>query len=88
MSNIENKIKQREALENLYGNFVEPHINWLIEVKPQPLASNFVEPYIKQLIEVNSQPLPGNPVALPCFCSTSGWLLVTLLYCRWMRWRS
>lgn len=64
---IENKIKQREALENLYGNFVEPHIN--------------------RLIEVNSQPLANNPVALPCFCFTSVWLLVTLLYCRWMRWR-
>jgi hypothetical protein len=60
------KIKQREALENAYGNFVEPYIN--------------------QAIAVNMQSLPTT-VAVPGFYCASGWLLLTILYCVWMRWR-
>jgi hypothetical protein len=58
---LNNKFKDREALENAYSNFVEPSVN--------------------QLIEVNAQSLPCTSVAVPCFCSASVWLLVTLLYC-------
>jgi hypothetical protein len=47
--------------------------------------TNFVEPYVNQLIEVNSQPLPTTPVAFPCFCCASVWLLLTLLYCLWAK---
>lgn len=62
-----NRIKQREALENAYGNFVEPHVN--------------------QFIEINAQSLPIIPVAFPGLCCASGWLLLTVLYCVWMRWQ-
>lgn len=65
MLNIQNKFKQRAALENAYTNFVEPYVN--------------------QLIEVNPQSLPTTPVAFPCFCCASGWLLLTLLYCLWTK---
>jgi hypothetical protein len=37
MDTQQEKVKQREALENAYGNFVEPHINHLIEVNTQSL---------------------------------------------------
>ncbi len=47
--------------------------------------TNFVEPYVNQLIEVNPQSLPTTPVAFPCFCTASVWLLVTLLYCLWVK---
>lgn len=33
MNEVQDKFKQREALENAYSNFVEPHVNRLIEVK-------------------------------------------------------
>jgi hypothetical protein len=33
------KIKDREALENAHGNFVEPYIHQLIEVKAQSLPT-------------------------------------------------
>jgi len=48
--------------------------------------TNFVEPYVNQLIEVNPQSLPATPVAFPCFCCASGWLLLTLLYCLWAKY--
>ena len=67
MDNQQNKIKQREALENAYGNFVEPYVN--------------------QVIAVNAQSLPNIPAAFPGFCCASGWLLLTILYCVWMRWQ-
>jgi len=67
MNPQQEKIKQREPLENAYDNFVQPHIN--------------------QLIEVNAQSLPTIPVTPSCFYCASGWLLLTLLYCVWMRWR-
>jgi membrane protein YqaA with SNARE-associated domain len=59
------KLKQREALENAHGNFVEPHIN--------------------QLITVNTQLLPTMPIAPHGFCIVSGWLVLTLIYCVWVR---
>lgn len=50
--------------------------------------SNFVEPYVNQFMEVNTQSLPAVPVAsYSGLCCTSGWLLLTLLYCMWMRWQ-
>lgn len=67
MNDQQDRIKQREALENAHDNFVQPHIN--------------------QLIEVNAQSLPTIPVAFPGFCCVSGWLVLTLLYCFWMRRR-
>lgn len=33
------KIKQRQALENAYGNLVEPYVKQVIEVPPQTLAT-------------------------------------------------
>lgn len=67
MDTQQDKLKQREALENAYGNFVEPYIN--------------------QVIAVNAHSLPNIPVAFPGFCCASGWLLLTMLYCVWMRSR-
>lgn len=67
MDNQQEKLKQREALENAYGNFVEPHINQLIEVKAQSFTTV--------------------PVTFSGFCCTSGWLILTLFYCAWMRRR-
>lgn len=67
MDNQQEKVKQREALENAYSNFVEPHIN--------------------QFIKVNAQPLPTIPVVHSGFYCASVWLLLTLFYCLWMRWR-
>jgi hypothetical protein len=67
MDTQQDKLKQREALENAYGNFVEPYIN--------------------QLMEVNTQSLPIIPVAFSGFCCASGWLVLTLLYCAWIRSR-
>ena len=61
------KIKQREALENAYDNFVQPYLN--------------------QLTEVNAQSVPDIYVAFPGFCCVSGWLVLTLLYCFWLRGR-
>jgi hypothetical protein len=50
--------------------------------------TNWVEPYVNQFIEVNTQSLPTVPVtSYSELCCTSGWLLLTLLYCLWMRWR-
>jgi hypothetical protein len=69
MNDQEDRIKQREALENAYDNFVEPYVNQFI-------------------IEVNAQPSPSIDVTLPGFCCVSGWLVLTLLYCFWMRYRS
>jgi hypothetical protein len=69
MNDQEDRIKQREALENAYDNFVEPYVNQFI-------------------IEVNTQPSPSIDVTLPGFCVVSGWLVLTLLYCVWMRYRS
>ncbi|MEA5467275.1 hypothetical protein [Spirulina sp. 06S082] len=40
MDSQQDKIKQREALENAYTNFVEPHVNQSIAIDPQPIASN------------------------------------------------
>ena len=34
-----NKIKQRESLENAYGNLVEPYVKQVIEVPPPALAT-------------------------------------------------
>ncbi|OCR02474.1 hypothetical protein BCD67_00875 [Oscillatoriales cyanobacterium USR001] len=67
MNDQQEKIKQREALENVYGNFVEPYVN--------------------QLIEINAQSLPTTHIAFSGFCCASGWLVLTLLYCAWMRSR-
>lgn len=65
MDTQQEKIKQREALENAYDNFVQPHID--------------------RLIEVNAQSLPDIDVAFPGFCCVSGWLLLVVFYCFWMR---
>jgi len=69
MNDQEDRIKQREALENAYDNLVEPYVNQFI-------------------IEVNAQPSPSIDVTLPGFCVVSGWLVLTLLYYFWMRYRS
>ena len=39
------RIKQREALENAHGNFVEPHINQIIAVNPNSLPNIYSTPY-------------------------------------------
>lgn len=65
--NVQDKVKQREALENAYENFVEPHVNQLIEVK------------------VESPMVPVTPPT--CFWYVSGWLLLTVVYCLWVRWK-
>lgn len=65
MDTQQDKIKQREALENAFDNFVQPYVN--------------------HLIQVNVQPLPNSDVVFPGFCCASGWLVLTLLYCFWMR---
>ncbi len=67
MNTQEDRIKQREALEDAHGNFVEPYIN--------------------QLTEVNAQSLPNIDVVLPGFCCVSGWLVLVIFYCFWMRSR-
>jgi hypothetical protein len=36
MATQEDRIKQREALEDAFDNFVQPHIDRLIEVNAQP----------------------------------------------------
>ena len=66
MIDVQVKIKQRQALENAYGNLVEPYVKQVMEVPPQTLATA--------------------PVAFPCFCTASVWLLLTFLYYVWMRW--
>ena len=43
--NHADKLKQREALENAHGNFVEPHINQIIAVNPNPLLNISITPY-------------------------------------------
>lgn len=61
MNELQQKLKEREALENAYGNFVEPHINQWIALSTQTITT------------------PPNPhIGLYC---TSGWLLLTLIYC-------
>ena len=42
--NYRDKIKQREALENAHGNFVEPHINQFIAVNSQSLTTIPINP--------------------------------------------
>ncbi|TAG86566.1 MAG: hypothetical protein EAZ09_02945 [Oscillatoriales cyanobacterium] len=39
MATQEDRIKQREALEDAHGNFVEPYINQLTEVNAQSLPN-------------------------------------------------
>jgi len=39
MNDQQDKLKQREALENIYGNFVEPYVNQLMEVNTQSLPT-------------------------------------------------
>ncbi|MCT7952918.1 hypothetical protein NG798_24260 [Ancylothrix sp. C2] len=39
MNDQQDKLKQREALENAYDNFVQPYIKQLIEVNPQSLPN-------------------------------------------------
>ncbi len=43
--NYSNKLKQREALENAHSNFVEPHINQIISIDPNPLPTISPAPY-------------------------------------------
>ncbi len=45
MDTQELRIKQREALENAHGNFVEPHINQIIAVNLNPLPNISPTPY-------------------------------------------
>lgn len=39
MDELQDKVKQREALENAYGNFVEPQINQFLEVQVQSMPT-------------------------------------------------
>lgn len=39
MNDLQDKFKQRAALENAYSNFVEPYTNQLIEVNAQSFPS-------------------------------------------------
>jgi hypothetical protein len=39
MNTQQDKLKQREALENAYSNFVEPYINQVIAVNTQSLSN-------------------------------------------------
>lgn len=39
MDSQKDKIKQREALENAYSNFVEPYVNQLIEVPVDSIST-------------------------------------------------
>lgn len=65
MESQQDKIKQREALENAYGNFVEP--------------------YITQETVVNTPQMIPVANSDTGFCLLSGWLVITLVYCVWMR---
>lgn len=67
MDELKQKHKQREALENAYTNFVEPHIN--------------------QQITVQIDSVQEMPIAATEFGCVSGWLLFTVVYCLWVRWR-
>ncbi len=58
------KLKQREALENAYSNFVEPHLTSTVPLAPNAIA-------------------PLTPTVAGC---TSGWLLLTVVYCLGLRW--
>ncbi len=44
MNTQELRIRQREALENAHGNFVEPHINQFIAVNNQSLPVTPINP--------------------------------------------
>lgn len=44
MDTQELRIRQREALENAHGNFVEPHINQFIAVNSQSLTTIPINP--------------------------------------------
>ena len=69
MANLQDKFKQRQALEDAYGNFVEPYVN--------------------QVMEIQINPAQTPPVRV-CEMGTyrvSGWLLLTMAYCWWMRRR-
>ncbi|MGL4502005.1 MAG: hypothetical protein ACRCU2_23265 [Planktothrix sp.] len=67
MLNQQDKIKQRQALEDAYSNFVEPHINQLLEVKVESMTTV--------------------PVTSASLVYASGWLLLTMICCLWMRRR-
>ncbi len=49
--------------------------------------SNFVEPYVSQWIAVQDGSGLTVPVAYSGFCCASGWLLLTAVFCIFMRWR-
>lgn len=49
--------------------------------------TNFVESYVNQFIEVKWESLSSFPVNASGFYCTSGWLLLTLVYCLWVRCR-
>ncbi len=44
MDELQQKIKQRQALEDAYSNFVEPYLNQRIEVKQESSCSVAVSP--------------------------------------------
>ncbi|MGL4502004.1 MAG: hypothetical protein ACRCU2_23260 [Planktothrix sp.] len=39
MDELQRKFKQRQALEDAYSNFVEPHINQFLEVKVESMTT-------------------------------------------------
>lgn len=70
MIDVQDKFKQRAALEDAYSNFVEPYVNEVME------------------IQLNSSlETPPAPVMSACLGCVSGWLLLTFVYCLWMRRR-
>lgn len=39
MDELQDKVKQREALEDAYSNFVEPYVNQLIEIPQESIPA-------------------------------------------------
>lgn len=39
MDNLQDKLKQRQALEDAYSNFVEPYVNQLIEIPQESIPA-------------------------------------------------
>jgi hypothetical protein len=65
VTTLQDKIKQREALEKAYGNFVEPYVSQL-QI---------------QMLEVDATPKPPVIVSAWGCYFTLGWLLLVFVYC-------
>ena len=69
MDTTQDRIKQREALENVMTILLEPYVNNLLLKLTRSLHRVLMLRFL-------------------AFACVSGWLVLTLLYCFWMRYRS